>query len=515
MLNWYKSPRRRPFPVNDQNTLRPEQPIEQFLNVADTKACCYPAQFNEDQTTEQKSPEAALHQPPREITQETPAAAPQKPQDLIPQSPADAAAPDLQENAPSESRSAAIPPVDTVPQEPNTVVSIPESDGTKEKSKILPIILAAVAACLVLAVGVTGFMYYNRYKEAQDFAKSGRYGKAQDTLILPFLTEFHDPEFVQYLEAGVLFTDGDYTGAEALLQSNPNYRDSAELLQKISYLKANAYLEQGDYERARELLESLANQGYSNADILLQQADYAQGRACLEQGNHAKAMQYLEPLAENNYLDSLQLYYEAKLAYALERIDDTDNINSVKAGFAYLNGLIEENYSPAYAALSSAQETVYQFAISLYEDYRIEASDYFDLVKDYSRAKDYLTLCSTYDYSTTLEELWALRGFANADELLYSQEYLCRFLVGSWYTSNKNYYCIMEDMDEASQYDYYFSYNLPWQYSGDFEIIDGILKVFHNGSATSLNEFRFTINSWNQITVYCYKNGSSYTLYRS
>lgn len=487
--------------MNDQNTLRPEQPIELFLKGSDTKACCYPAQYDEMQNTEQVAPVAAAPDPQASAPQGDPPAVD-----------ADDREPDSQELTVSQS---ADTPADSAAQDTVTEVSIPGSGGTKKKPGTLLAALAAVAACLVLAVGITAFLYSSRYEDAQQLADEGLFGKAQDTLALSFITELHDPEFVQYLEAGVLFTDGDYAGAEALLQSNPNYRDSAGLLRQISYLKANAYLEQGDYESARELLEALADQGYSDADVLLQQVEYAQGSACLEQGNFVKAMQYLEPLAGDGYMDSLELYREARLGYAIERINDIYNYDSVKNGITYLNELIQEGYAPATDALSSAQETVYQYAIGLYEDNRIEASDYFDLVKGYSRANDYLTLCRTYDYSTTLEDLWALRGFADADELLYSQEYLCRFLVGSWYTSNKSYYCIMEDMDQSSRYDYYFSYNLPWQYSGDFEIIDGILKVFHNGGTNSLNEFRFTIDSWNQITVYCYKNGSSYTLYRS
>lgn len=391
----------------------------------------------------------------RDVPQSSVSTVPGAPQDIVPNQPSP---PD-------------IPSTSDAPVLTGEVYTPASPAAPKKKGKGAKILLAAVL-CLVLAVGAVTTIYISSYNNAQRYAAGGLYEKAQDMLTVPFITSIHDPQFLDYLDGCILMTQGDYDDAIAILAPMSGYRDCADLLNRINY---------------------------------------AAGNAALEQGNLVKAMQYLEPLAAQNYSNSRALYHQAKLDYALERVNYLSNIESVETGLAYLDALVADGYTPARGALTNACEIIYQHAIALYNNTEIyNARSYFSLIADYSRANDYLTLCAAWYLEASVEELWAIRDFADAESMLY-QDYLCEFLVGSWYTGDRSYYGIMEPSGD----EYTFTYNLPWQYSGNFEIVDGVLKIFHNGSATSSNEFRFTINSWNEITVYCYKNGKSYTLYRT
>lgn len=437
-------------------TVNPEkaQAADIIENQPDTKAARLTARHEDSQTVEAAGSQEIAVAGAQEIT-------PAGTQAVVPA--------DTTDVAPADTPGT---PADTT-SGPEVIIE-PTVTSRRKRKPMLPILAVAAALVLVVALCISG--HFSSYKDAMRLASLGAFTEARDTLFLDALTALHDPEFADYLEGGERMTAGDYDGA-------------------------------------RSILEPLAADGYWNCAELLQEVDYREGCDALSRGDFALAMQRLKPLAAIFYRDSRDLYCELRVNYGLQLMENITDISDVVDGLLMIRGAVSDGYSSGLSALEYAHAMIYEHALNLYwQGNLVDALDYFSQLDDYADSQNYVTLCNTYWYTTTVEELWALRDFANAEELLLSQYYLCEFLIGTWRTSNNYYYYTMEA--NTGSYAYYCTYNLPWQYTGDFEIIDGVYRVFHNGSATSLSEFRISIDSWNQITIYCYKNGSYYTLYR-
>lgn len=439
-------------------TVHPEKALAADIieNQPDTKAARLPARYEDGQASETAGSQEIALVRTREII-------PAGSQAVIPAGTNDVVSPDPTGTS-----------VDTTPSGPEVIIE-PTVTSRRKRKPLLPIL--AVAAALILVGSLSIWRHFKTYEHAVGLAESGLGLKAaDDTIFLPFLTNFHDPEFLTYLEGQVALGDGNY-------------------------------------DLCREILQPLADAGYRDSDEVIRLANYRQGRDALNSRDYPLAIQVLKPLAAQDYQNSRELYCEARVSYGLQLVENLTDINDVVDGLNLIRGVFSENYSAGFSALEYAHTIIYEHALNLYWQGNLpDALDYFSQLDNFADSQDYVTLCNTYWGTTTLEELWGLRGFANADDLLLSQYYLCEFLLGAWHTSNNYYYFTMEA--NTASYAYYCTYNLPWQYTGDFEIIDGVYRVFHNGGATSLSEFRISIDSWDQITIYCYSNGSYHTLYR-
>ena len=435
------------LPVNAEKALEPER----ILNPPELKASRLPVLAEDAQTREPSD-----NQP----TPRTPVPAEEEP---IP-------APDPAPIIPPEPEPVAPPE----PEGPTELVPQPETVVPPRKPRMSRILLAA-AAVVALAVGLCLYLHFDSCKDGMRLATLSHFHEARDAIFLDGLVGLHDPEFADYLEGGERMLDKDYDGARALLGP-------------------------------------LAQAGYQNCPDLLREIDYRQGCDALNRGNLPEAIRYLEPVAAIFYKDSFDLYCEARISRGLELVTNLQNINSVRDGLLLLSGVAADGYPSGREAQNHARDMVYNYGIELYyQDNLADALDYFSLTEGYADTDKYVILCNTYWGTTTLEELWDLRSFANAEDLLLDQYYLCEFLLGNWKTANGTYYYKMEE--NTNHYAYYCSYNLPWQYTGDFVIEDGVYMVYHNGGSPR-SEFRISIISWNQISIYCFKNGNTYTLYR-
>lgn len=328
----------------------------------------------------------------------------------------------------------------------------------KKKGKAGLIVFLVILLAIAAAVGV----YWSSYMSAKELAEDWKFEKAEDKLILPGLTAIHDPDLVDFIEAGVLMEEGEYDSADLVL-IGVDHPDKEELWNENRYRKAVDEIEQGDYYLAMLDLQVLVEKDYSDAD---------------------------------------EKYNEARLGYAMQRIED-GNMN----GYEELLALVEEGYAPAKEELPKAQAKIYAYAQELYHNGEyMSANTYFTLIPDYSDAEKYQDLILAHYYGLPLEDLWELRDFEDADEALLSQYYLSEFLMGTWKTSNGSYYFTMGS-------DYTTSYNLPY-YDGPQYYIENGVFVLEQYNGTTQNMYRFTIVNWNQITVYCFKDGSTHTLYR-
>lgn len=174
------------------------------------------------------------------------------------------------------------------------------------------------------------------------------------------------------------------------------------------------------------------------------------------------------------------------------------------------------------------KEIVYQDACQKYQDEQNGKADqattamsYFALISHYKDSDKYITLIK----ASSCEDVLEIIDFKNAKEVLVSDSPIAEeFLSGTWKTAEGAYYFSMQKSNDGS---YDASYNLPWIDMSDsyFRIRDGIFFLYEKSKDgfirfVDINDvdnkyvFKFTVIDRNEISVYCYKNGSTYKLFR-
>lgn len=373
--------------------------------------------------------------------------------------------------------STAEPPV-PIPEDSTAVTELPfvtvepVVNPRPHRKRKLPLLVAGIAAALILAAGLLAWKHFDSYEEAVTLAREHSFQAARDVLFLPELADLHDPDFALYLRAGTAMERGLHEDARNVLENLPrNYRDTHNLLLEIDYQQAKAVLEQCDY---------------------------------------ALAIRLFAPLKDAGYLDSPELYCRARMEQANQEIAQIHTIADVKSGLQTLDTLISEGYIPAKVAKHNALELIYDHGISLYESeiYNV-AVRYLQLAEGYSHADDYIDLCYAYYNELSLDDLWDLRSYEDASSLLLEDYYLTKFLQGSWYTRDRGYHLSMSANG-------YLSYTLPWVDFGDcYRIEAGEIRLYYDRNYyDAIGLYKITIVSWREISVYCYQNNRTYTLYR-
>lgn len=171
------------------------------------------------------------------------------------------------------------------------------------------------------------------------------------------------------------------------------------------------------------------------------------------------------------------------------------------------------------------KEIVYQDACRKYQDeqngkvdYMATSMSYFSLIPHYKDSDKYLTLID----ASSCEDVLEIIDFKNAKEVLVSNSSIAEeFLCGTWKTADGAYYFSMQEREDGS---HYASYTLPWvDMSNSYYCIrDGIYFLYDKskGNFFNINDvdnkyvFKFTVINRNELLVYCYKDGSTYTVFR-
>ena len=344
---------------------------------------------------------------------------------------------------------------------------------TVEKKK-RPTGIIIICAVFVLALILAG-AYWGTYSAAKRAAVNQEYLKASELLFVPTLTQKHDPELLEYIDAGKLYS-------------------------------------QGKYNEAKSAFSTLADKGYLNSKDLKLDAEYLEAVDLLERGKYTEAKNLLASLATIDYLDASDLKNEATYYEALEELK-----RGYLSGYRTIASLAKSGFSLAIDGLESAKKQAYDHAVGLYrKGDELSATSYFRELKGYKRSADYLTLINRSDYSAIKK----LIGFENANDILIDQ-FAIKFLVGTWKTSDgRNYFSISSDDDGNRS-----TYNLPRidLAHSYYAIEDGIYFLYDQdisylerfmGDYERKNVFRFTIIDADTINVYCYKDGSTYKLFR-
>lgn len=145
-----------------------------------------------------------------------------------------------------------------------------------------------------------------------------------------------------------------------------------------------------------------------------------------------------------------------------------------------------------------------------------QAERCFGALNGWSRSADYLSLIGLErggvdksDYNQLVE----LLGIGNASALLFSDKDMSfTFLEGEWRTDTlDDYYFKMVQNDEGG---HTASYNLPsFSEEGYFYLTDGIYSVGAQ-EESAVDYYRFNATGENDLEIYCYKDGQTYTLHR-
>lgn len=376
--------------------------------------------------------------------------------------------------------------------------------------KGLLIFLATAAACLLLAAG----LHWSRYSKAVELAEEGEFRQAQEALFLPKIVDLYDSNFRSYLQAGVALESEQWENARDLLDPlvRRGYRDSTGLQQSANYYLACWLLDEGDWVGARSILEPLEASGYPGATDMRLALDYQEGCAAMDSGDWEQAQNLFSGLASAGYQDSYTLYNEARVAQARDLIKGCQSLDDVSLGLSILADVIRDGWTDAQGTLAWAQDQIFTTGKRWYDNGNFTRAEYlFNLLTENSDAKKYAILCRVSTGDASLSELKSVWGFGDSKELIYDHTYLYDFLVGKWYSSNKSYYYTMTYQGNGS---YQCTYNIPWKYEGSFQLSKGIMLIFENSSSNGKNQFRFSVRSWDEIVVYSYKDGKTYTLYR-
>lgn len=464
-------------------------------------------------------------------------------------------------------------------QETDTGVSIEKQTSIEKKAKkrfhIKPrYVIATVTALLLIGLSILSYLYISHYHNSIQVADNGSFSEAEDCLILPFITNLHDPTFVDYLEAGKALENGHYEEAKEAFSKLSGYKNSDTYVLEAAYRNGIELLSNGEFDAAVEAFTELSKVDYEDSEEMILEAKYLQAKDVLYiDEDYPGAFEMLNALGD--YSDAKQTMEDCLFLWAADYLEKQDLLNA-------LNILEYGKENPKIKnEIDGLKDTIYHEAISYYrsnnEDELFDAFIMFYVLFPYERSNDYIallkekndmfdweksdsdswwdsykkenniTLESFYEKckakgitmkgkNTSLEEkympekvVYQIEQKKDADKIPHSysdlvkllsfedaasiilDNYTEEFLTGTWRSSDGLMYFTMNDNSNHS-----ISYNLPWIDFGDhYRIENGIiLKFYEKDEDDTRKLFRIQIVDKDVIIVYCFKDSSEYRLTR-
>lgn len=444
--------------------------------------------------------------------------------------------------------------------------------ASRKKALYKKQMLITVSIALVAAIAAAGFYssYSNRYyKIVEPLMEAAQYEEIRPALLQKMPEEKADEWLYAY--AGSLLEEKEYEQAWTVYSLIPDYTDSVEqadqvltlwveeraaaegfeaVLDSLSAIENDALKTQlrpiVNYRWGLELLAAedyggaarrfVSANGYMDSAELKQQAYYQQGKIDQENGNYKAAASMFKNAGE--YEDAQTLALSCQKRQAQEYIDS----NQFKEYFSYVSDGLDDFQpdlpSSKYAAYYNALCDVYlsEFQGELKEDYLYSMSY---SVRAFQKAVKMLNLLpdSYKDVKTlkgALEQLYTVLGDSSSNiwnleqsqinslkkhwdcdlvqQFLTHDDIIANFMVGNW-TGGGYYYTVTLDDDGV-----WVSWNLPNIDDWNREYIDWQDKDFValNGDHEVIRKmFKLSFISADSMSVYCYSNGYTYTMYRN
>jgi len=351
--------------------------------------------------------------------------------------------------------------------------------GRKRQKKKQPWAVAAIVAASVAAAAGLYFVYglYTWDKAVAatdnvDFADADRYYRASGPFAVWNDRQVEGGLLNQYIAAGLLYEDGQYEDAAEAFASLDGFARSQEMDVKAVCTYASQLADAGQFDNA---LNYLSASGIDTSDSTLQET-------------------------KKNIVYRWALYY----------IDSKEYVTA----YNLLSGL--SGYSDSEAILSKLKDTIYNDAIQKYRAGQYnKAEPEFNICCGYQDSASYLILISAQkplntdilDKSFDFDKLFSLIGFEDTDQIILNNSEIAEeFLRGTWRTARSTYF----KMDS----NFYTNCNFPGGPSGDYYFIEAGIYSVGNDESSATQYLRFTILDKDTISVYCYYNGETYTMYR-
>ena len=118
----------------------------------------------------------------------------------------------------------------------STYVGLPQQ--VKNKKPKVWVIITVIALIILVA---TGGIYFATYTSAKNAAINGDFSSAEKMMLVPAVTQKHDPYLLDYIAAGRSWERGEYTTAK----------------KQFSILAQAGYLDASDYEKSSQYYEAL------------------------------------------------------------------------------------------------------------------------------------------------------------------------------------------------------------------------------------------------------------------
>ncbi len=408
--------------------------------------------------------------------------------------------------------------------------NITETQKTKLTAKRKISIPAAIAILCFVLVGVYGGLYYVAIKQVN----AGNYSSAKKAIIFPFITRLHDPHLIDYLDAYGYYTDRNYNAAVDGFDALGEYKNAAEMKRESEYLYAAWLVDNNRFQEAIDTYRSLSDTVYKDSLQKLQEARYQYARYKLYTlGLYDDALEDFVALNNEGYSDAEVMVKESIYCLALHQMEE----KQYEQAYSTLTRI--SGYQDSDDAIQQLKEIFYQDAVKMYitntsDDATVynEARRLFALISPYKDSDKYGVLISGHkknlgkrnlvNNETTgeimirhqiVDDLIDIFYFQDASVILLSyDEYAREFLAGTWKTNSGLYYFEVYGTTGDK-----VSYNLPsFKYgtSSFFANGDYCLSNGNDSSSSYRQLFHFTLITTNSLEVYCYADGSTYTLYK-
>lgn len=367
-------------------------------------------------------------------------------------------------------------------------------NSIRQKKKIAIIAGATIAVVVVAVVSIILYKQHSERlrleaeaKRAEELVDAGEFQAALDVINSLGGKIQIDSQLVDYINASLAFQREDYEAAKADYEKLQDYRDAKHLaLQAEYYIFANSIDQIDDYDAVSSRLEELLNEGVEDSENI------------------------------SGQLEFITKVQEFEKAYSSHRL------GSNKGCIHLLSELTDIDKEATDQFIKQNQNQWYKDGISVIDDASKRRGD--DALWKLESADGYFSMCnSDFKDVQTYRDIWSARykdinsilDMAKTNKMasVIAWSQYTKWIVGSWKTSDgKKYFEIKKNNNDSG---YTSNYNLPWfdLPNSTFEIDSSGIYYLSSGS-TRKDLFRFSIKSKNQLEVFCYKDSSTYNIYK-
>lgn len=275
-----------------------------------------------------------------------------------------------------------------------------------------------------------------------------------------------------------LYESGNYTAAyNAFEAAGEDFKDAKEKLKQCRYGQAIGLYEQKEYQKAIEIFSDI-------------------GKDYLDTNDYFEKCYYQEAI--KNYTSGNYVLAYEQFSLISEQTDDIKN---------YIQQCIEKGYEKAINEYSESGTIPESFRSPMFDNYM--DTDKYRIILD----SQLLVLYKSSDeqFRASYEAMRELGDFGNASELIKNQKYIFWLLDGHSFSNQLGYSFTLED-DHAK---YGLPENSIYHYDDveHFEFLENIYVVYR-ADGSNRYYFRFDFSDEKTLNLYCFRDGSTYTLYR-